>query len=212
MKARRPHPVSVFLLGLAALSLGSVAVAGGGPETVEPRASDALELVRIAGSEAEGSVTLEAVLRPTVDAQVELEVLSPVNLRFATSRRSARYQLKRGGATHRERLEVELSGVGPTLVRVRAHFLNEAGERWMNVDREMRFRERAVDFDQVRVPVVRIAPDGSRTVEYMERGEAKRQSGAPTGSPAGEPPQADPPRSTGSLGASDPPPAPIIQE
>ena len=145
MKARRSHPVSVFLLGLAVLSLGSVAVAG--PETVEPRASDALELVRIAGSEAEGSVTLEAVLRPTVDAQVELEVLSPVNLRFATSRRSARYQLKRGGATHRERLEVELSGVGPTLVRVRAHFLNEAGERWMNVDREMRFRERAVDFD-----------------------------------------------------------------
>ena len=202
------------LVTLGALSLAATASAGEGAssETIEPRASDVLELVRIAGSEAEGSVTLEAVLSPTVDSEVELEVLSPVGLRFATRRASARYRLQRGGATHRERLEVELSGAQPTLVRVRVHFLNEDGKRWMNVDRELRFRERVVDFDQVRVPVVRTAPDGSQTVEYLKRSEAKRRGGTTTVAPAAEPPKPDLPGGTGSRDEPDPPPAPVIQE
>ncbi len=214
MQPRRSHSLPALVIGLAALSLGPASVVGdeAGPGTAEPQAPDVLELVQIAGSEAKGSITLEAVLRPTVDAEVELEVLSPVGLHFASSRRSARYQLRRGGVTHRERLEVDLSGVTPIVVRVRAHLLNDAGERWMNVDREMTFKERSVDLEQVRVPVVRTAVDGSRIVEYMDPQEAKRHSGMPTSIPVEELPQTVLPPGARSLQDDDPPSAPVIQE
>ena len=140
---------------------------------VGPRAPDILELVQVGGSEAEGSVTLEAIIHPVVDGEVELEVLSPTTLRFASRARSQRFQLQRGGPIQREHIQLELSGQEPTTVRVRARLLDADGQPWLIVDRELRFNQPSPDVSRLRVPIVRTSPDGSRRVEYMERGLAE---------------------------------------
>ncbi|MFP8879208.1 MAG: hypothetical protein VCE43_06955, partial [Myxococcota bacterium] len=175
---------SVALLGIAALALGQASVAEDEPvpEIGEPRPPDILELVQVAGSEAQGSVSLEAVVRPVVDGEVEIEVLSPTGLRFASSASSRRFLLRRGGAVYREPLQVDLPASQPVTVRIRARLLDADGQPWLSLDRELQFNQPSPDPSRKRIPVVRTAPDGSRSVEYMERDRAERSGLLPNGS------------------------------
>ena len=208
IKPVRFPAVSALAVTLAILLGGATPVAPepASTETVEPRPAEVLELVQVSGSGAQGTVTLEAILHPEIDADVELEVVRPAKPRLLSSRRSNRYTLSRGGPTHKERLELSFSGDEPRSVLVRVHFLNEAGERWMNVDREIRLEEPLIDPGQVRVPVVRTAPDGSRRVEYLKRENATRSHGAWEPLPRAKPPDPSPaPPLTGSPAEPDPP-------
>jgi hypothetical protein len=169
--------VSVLLICVGALFAGSASIADDEsiPETIEPQPPNILEIVQVGGAVGDRIVAVDAIVRPVVDGEVELQVLSPAGLRFAGRDRSPRYRIQRGGPIHREQLRVEISSQRPTLVRIRANLLNADGEVWLSVDRELRFNQRAPDASEVRIPVVRTAPDGSRTVEYMERREAERR-------------------------------------
>lgn len=169
--------ICMSLLLVAALSFGRASMADGepAPGVGEPLPPNILELIRLSGGEAAGSVALEAVVRPVIDGEVELEVLSPAGLRFASRARSRRFTLQRGGDVHRERLQVDLPALQPTVVRVRATLLKADGQPWLSLERELRFNQPSPDPARQRVPIVRTAPDGSRTVEYMEHGEAERR-------------------------------------
>jgi hypothetical protein len=164
-----------------------------GHRTVEPSPPDLLQLVEVPGTAAPASVRLEAVLRPVVDGTVDLEIVSPPGLRFASTARSLRFTMSRRGASHREPLVVNLQPQKLTVVRVRATVLDESGRAWLQLDRELRFNEGPPDPARQRVPVVHVGPDGSRRVEYMERAEAQRRGllpSRPTGAP--EKPPAEP--------------------
>jgi hypothetical protein len=150
-------------------------------ETIEPQPPNILEIVEVGGAVGNRVVNIDAIVRPVVDGEVELQVLSPAGLRFDGRDRSPRYRIQRGGPVHREHLRVELSSQRPTLVRIRANVSNEDGEVWLSVDRELRFDQRTPDPSRVRIPIVRTAPDGSRTVEYIERREAERRGLRPEG-------------------------------
>ncbi len=206
--------ISILLICGAAFSFGRASVADGepAPDTGEPRPPNILELVQVGGGEAEGSVALEAVVRPVVDGEVELEVLSPAGLRFASRVRSPRFRIRRGGAVHREHLQVELSALQPTVVRVRAKLLDADGQPWLSLERELRFNQRTPDPLRLRIPIVRTAPDGSRTVEYMERGQAERRGLLPEGS--GKPGAAEPDRRAPTVPqpGGDPPAGQGVQE
>ena len=168
---------SILLVCAVALSFARVSAGDDepAPERGEPRPPDILDLVQITAGAAEGGLTLEAVVRPVVDGEVELEVLSPAGLDFVSGIRSPRFRIRRGGATHRERLQVELSTRKPTVVRVRANLLKADGQTWLSMERELRFNQRPPDPSRRRIPIVRTAPDGSRRVEYMRRGQAERR-------------------------------------
>jgi hypothetical protein len=206
--------LSVLLICVGTLSAGTTSIADdeSNSETVEPQPPNILEIVQVGGAAGDRTVTIEAIVRPVVDGEVELQVLSPAGLQFAGGKRSPRYRVQRGGPTHREQLRVELSPPHPTLVRIRANLLNADGEVWLSVDRELHFNQRPPDPSRVRVPVVRTAPDGSRTVEYMERHEAERRGLRPEG--AGKPDAAKPdPQSPSALPPDgDVPATPVIQE
>jgi len=187
MKCGGFRHASVLLICVGTLFAGGAPVADDEsiPETVEPQPPNILEIVQVGGAVGDRIVAVDAIVRPVVDGEVELQVLSPAGLRFAGRDRSPRYRIQRGGPVHREQLRVELSSQRPTLVRIRANLSNADGEVWLSVDRELRFNQRAPDPSRVRVPVVRTAPDGSRTVEYLERHEAERRGLRPeeTGKP-----------------------------
>ena len=182
------------------------------PDTVEPQPPNILEIVQVAGAAGDKIVTIDAIVRPVVDGEVELEVLSPAGLRFAGRNRSPRYRIQRGGRVHRERLLVKTSPLHPTVVRIRVNLSNEDGEVWLSVDRELRFNQRAPDPSRVRVPVVRTAPDGSRTVEYMERREAERRGFRPEGKQKPDADEQDRQSPAASSLDDDAPATPVIQE
>jgi hypothetical protein len=214
MKCSGARHVSILLIFVGTLFAARAFSAGDEPtpDTVEPRPPNILEIVQVAGTAGDTIVTVDAIVRPVVDGEVELEVLSPAGLRFAGRDRSPRYRIQRGGPVHRERLLVKTSPLHPTVVRIRANLSNEDGEVWLSVDRELRFNERAPDPSRARVPVVRTAPDGSRTVEYMERREAERRGFQPEGK---QKPDVDEPDRQSPAAPSigdDTPATPVIQE
>jgi hypothetical protein len=184
---------SMSLLCVAVLSFGRVSLADSEtPGTSEPLPPDILELIQLPGPVTPGSVALEAVVKPVVDGEVDLEVLSPAGLRFTSRARSRRLVLRRGGPVHREPLLVDVPAGQATVVRVRATLMAADGKPSLILDRELRFNSPAPDLARQRIPIVRVAPDGSRSVEYMERGEAQRRGllrnepatqGAPAPSP-----------------------------
>jgi hypothetical protein len=176
-KCRVFRHASVLLICVGAVFAGQASVADGEsiPETIEPQPPNILEIVQVGGAVGDRIVAVDAIVRPVVDGEVELQVLSPAGLHFYGRDDSPRYRIRRGGPIHREQLRVELSSQHPTLVRIRANLSNADGEVWLSVDRELRFNQRAPDPSRVRVPIVQTAPDGSRTVEYMERDEAARR-------------------------------------
>lgn len=214
MKCSGARHTSVLLICVTALFAARAFSANdeSTPDTVEPRPPNILELVQIAGTAGDQVVTVDAIVRPVVDGEVELEILSPAGLRFEGRDRSPRYRVQRGGPVHRERLLVKTSPSRPTVVRIRANLSNEDGEVWLSVDRELRFNERAPDPARVRVPVVRTAPDGSRTVEYMERREAERRGFRPEGERKPNTDQPDRQSPAASSLDDDAPAAPVIQE
>ena len=175
--------VFILLICVGALFAGRASIADdeSTPETIEPQPPNILEIVQVGGAVGDRIVAIDAIVRPVADGDVELQVLSPPGLRFVGRDRSPRYRIQRGGPIHRAQLRVELSSQRPTLVRIRANLSNADGEVWLSVDRELRFHQRAPDPSRVRVPVVQTAPDGSRSVEYMERDEAARRGLQPEG-------------------------------
>jgi len=214
MKCSGVRHASVLLICVGALFAGRAFGADDEPtpDTLEPQPPNILEIVQVAGAAGDKIVTVDAIVRPVVDGDVELEVLSPAGLRFTGRDRSPRYRIQRGGRVHRERLLVKTSPLHPTVVRIRANLSNEDGEVWLSVDRELRFNERAPDPSRARIPVVRTAPDGSRTVEYLERREAERRGLKPEGK---RKPDADEPDRQSPAASSlddDAPATPVIQE
>ncbi len=214
MKCSGVRYVSVLLICVGALFAGMAFSADDEPtpDTIEPQPPNILEIVQVAGAAGDKIVTVDAIVRPVVDGEVELQVLSPAGLRFAGRDRSPRYRIQRGGRIHTERLLVKTSPLHPTVVRIRANVSNEDGEVWLSVDRELRFNERAPDPSRVRIPVVRTAPDGSRTVEYIERHEAERRGLRPEGT--GKPDAAESDRQSPAASSLDDdlPATPIVQE
>ena len=77
---------------------------------------------------------------------------------------------------------------------------------------ELRFNERAPDPSRVRIPIVRTAPDGSRTVEYMERREAERRGLQPEGKQKRDADEPDRQSPTASSLDDDVPATPVVQE
>jgi hypothetical protein len=213
MKRNAFRHVSILLVCVGALFTVRASSADDAsiPETVEPQPPGILELVQVGGAAGDSIVAIEAVVRPVVDGEVELQVLSPAGLRFEGRARAPRYRIQRGGRIHRERLLVEISPLKPTSVRIRANLSNADGEVWLSVDRELHFNKQAPDASRVRIPIVRTAPDGSRTVEYIERREAARRGLRSNGSPksgAAESHRQNP----ATLPGGDAPATPVIQE
>jgi len=205
---------SVLLICVCALLAGRASGADDDSisDTIEPRPPDILEIIQVDGAAGDKIVTIDAIVRPVVDGEVELQVLSPAGLRFTGRDRSPRYRIQRGGPTHREQLRVELSSQRPTLVRIRANLLNADGEVWLSVDRELRFNQRAPDPSQVRIPIVHTAPDGSRTVEYIERSEAERRDLRPEGTAKPDAAESDRRSPATAPIDADVPGTPVIQE
>jgi len=206
--------LSIVLICVGPLFAGTTSIADdeSNSETVEPQPPNILEIVQVGGAAGDRTVAIEAIVRPVVDGEVELQVLSPAGLQFAGRNRSPRFRIQRGGPTRREQLRVELSPPHPTLVRIRANLLNADGEVWLSVDRELHFNQRPPDPSRVRVPVVHTAPDGSRTVEYMERHEAERRGLRPEGVGRPDATKSDPPSPAASPLDGDEPATPAIQE
>ena len=143
--------------------------------TSEPQAPDWLELTQVGAASADGSVTFEAVVRPEADGDVELEIVSPPGLSFASGARSQRRQVRRDGPPVRERLSWNRSANPDTDVVVRLRLLDENGNPTLVIDRTLAIAERRAPAGQERVSVVRTLPDGSRIVQRMTRAEARRQ-------------------------------------
>jgi hypothetical protein len=214
MKCSGFRHVSILLICVGALFAGRASNANDEPtsDTIEPQPPNILEIVQVAGAAGDKIVTVDAIVRPVVDGEVELQVLSPAGLRFAGRDRSRRFRIQRGGRVHSERLLVKTSPLHPTVVRIRANLSNADGEVWLSVDRELRFNERGPDPSRVRIPVVRTAPDGSRTVEYMERREAERRGLQPEGKQKPDADEPDRQSPTASSLDDDVPATPVVQE
>jgi hypothetical protein len=143
--------------------------------TSEVRPPDLLELVQVEGAPGRGPVALEAVVKPAMDATVELEVTEPAGLRFGTGRQVEVIELKRRGKQHRRRLHLDLGNGRTETVRLRLHVLNDEGKRWLSLDREIRFNQPHPEPSTDRVPVVQTLPGGRRIVEYMSREDTVRR-------------------------------------
>ncbi len=143
--------------------------------TSEVRPPDLLELVQVEGAPGQGPITLEALVKPAMDATVELEVTEPAGLRFGTGKRVEVIELQRRGKQHRRRLHLNLGNGRTETVRLQLHVLNEEGKRWLSLDRVMRFNPPQTEPATGRVPVLQTLPGGKRIVEYMSREEAMRR-------------------------------------
>lgn len=137
----------------------------------EPQPPDLLELVLLEAPAPEGLVTYEAIIKPGLDALVELELVTPAGRSFEAEGRRSRYQLRPGDAVRRKRVHAAPG----ERVRVRLSVLNEQGEAWLVIEKEQSVSAPPRDRARERVPVVRASPDGRKIVEYMDRDEAERR-------------------------------------
>ena len=148
-------------------------------ETTEVSPPDILDLVQVGEIDPSGRVQLEAVVKPGIEGEVELQVISPEGLRFDSGVRSKRLTLARGTPENRERLTVDLSSGEPRTVRIRLLVYNDEGNVWLSMDKELRFYQTQADPSLERVPVVQELPDGTRVVEYMTREQARQRGLTP---------------------------------
>lgn len=148
-------------------------------ETTEVSPPDILDLVQVGEVDPSGRVQLEAVVKPGIEGEVELQVISPEGLRFDSGSRSKRLTLARGTPENRERLTVDLSNRQPRTVRVRLLVYNDEGNVWLSMDKELRFNQAQADPSLERIAVVQELPDGTRIVEYMTRAQARQRGLTP---------------------------------
>jgi len=148
------------------------------PKSVEPLPPEVLELVALGPMGADGQLEVEAVISPIIDAEVDVEILSPMRTHFPSHARKMRYRLRRGEAKRRVRLQVDLSSGQATDLRVRLTLLDDLGEPRLSLDRSLSFNQPAGVTQPARVPVLRRGPDGRRFVEYMSPAEARSRPDA----------------------------------
>ena len=151
----------------------TIAVPGG--MTSEPEPPDWLELSSVGDVSPGGVAVFEVVVRPEVDGEVDLEILSPEGLRFASGARSLRRRMRRAGPSLRERLSWNTATDPGTRIAVRLSVVDEDGNPSLVVDRSLKVTGLPAAAAQELVAVVRTLPDGSRIVQRMTRAEALRQ-------------------------------------
>lgn len=143
--------------------------------TSEPLPPEWLELNLVGDVSPGGDAVVEVVIRPEADGDVDLEIVEPAALSFASGGRSQRHQVSREGPPVRERLAVNV-GANPAMrITVRLHLLDEDGNPSLVMDRSLSFGDLQTPRAQQRVAVVRTLSDGSRIVQHMTRAEALRQ-------------------------------------
>jgi hypothetical protein len=184
------HPPSVLrsLWLIFALSVG-LAIADE-PAINEPQPPDVFDLVILGAGKTADWMNVEAVLKPNVDSEAELEVEAASGARLMAGGRRKPLTLKRGAAEQRERMEVNIADGKSRTVKVRLRLLNAEGKAWMVIDREVQVRKPGAAAstpaisDDERVPVVRTLPDGTKVVERMTRREARERGLPENGVPA----------------------------
>lgn len=161
------------------------------PAANDPQPPDVLDLVISGAGKTADWMNVEAVLKPNIDAQVELEVEAASGAKLVSGGgRKKPFALKRGTAVQREKLEVNIADGKPRTVRVRLRLLNAEGQTWMIIDREVKVQKAGAAAppppaaDEERVPVVRTLPDGTKIVERMTRREARERGLPENGVPA----------------------------
>ena len=154
---------------------------------VEPSAPDVLDFV-ISGAESPvGTVTVEAVIKQSVDSEAELVIDDPGGARLASGAKTKHFTLKRGGQASRERVSVDVSDGKPRTVKARVRLLGADGKVWGIVEKELKMNQptRAkAALEKKRVPVVHTRPDGSRVVEYLSAEDAVKRGLPAKGLPA----------------------------
>lgn len=161
------------------------------PAANDPQPPDVLDLVITGAGKTADWMNVEAVLKPNIDAQVELEVEAASGAKLVSGGgRKKPFALKRGTAVQREKLEVNIADGKPRMVRVKLRLINAEGQTWMVIDREVKVQKAGAppppppSADEERVPVVRMLPDGTKIVERMTRREARALGLPENGVPA----------------------------
>jgi hypothetical protein len=144
--------------------------------TSEPEPPDWLELSPVGDLSPGGVAVFEVVVRPEVDGEVDLEILSPATLTFASGARSQRRRMRRNETPIRERLSWNTATDPGTSIAVRLSVLDEDGNPSLVVDRSLKVTGLPTAAAQELVAVVRTLPDGSRIVQRMTRAEAIQQN------------------------------------
>lgn len=161
-----------------------------GQALAEPQPPDVFDLVSMGAGKTADWVNVEAVLKPNLDSDVELEIAAESGVKLATGGRKKPFKLKRGTAEVREKLEVDVSDGKAHTLKVKLRLLNADGKPWMVIDREVRVTKpgsaasAAVSTDDERVPVVHVLADGTKVVERISRKEARARGLPENGKPA----------------------------
>lgn len=170
----------------ASSALSKTGESAHGDRTVEPLPPDMLDLVQVGETSADGVATLEAAVKPTLDADVELEVSGPPGLVFrANGKAKQRFAVRRGGEGRKERFEIDLSDGEYKKVTARLRLLNAEGEAWLILDRSIEFNKPKAEGAPERVAVVIQLPNGKSIVQYMTREEAAKAPNAKIVEPKG---------------------------
>ena len=184
---RRLLPFSCLSLLLAfGMSLGMAAE----PAVNDPQPPDVIDLVVTGTGKTADWMNEEAVLKPSIDSAVELEVEAASGARLVSGGRKKPFTLKRGTAEVREKMEVNVADGKARTVKVRLRLLNAEGKPWMVIDREVQVSKPGAaapappPADDERVPVVQTLPDGTKIVERMTRREARARGLPENGVPA----------------------------
>ena len=163
----------------------AVIAASGRLRAVEPSPPDVLDLVVV--QNANGTATLEAVVKPALDTVAELHVSGPDGLKFAAGQNGRRYTLKRGEVQRHERFTVPSANTKGAPVKAELRLFTPEGKLWMIVTREAKVDTGRKAAALRRVPVVQTLPDGTRIVEYISENEARARGLPATGKPAPSP-------------------------
>lgn len=164
-----------FLLAMAA------------PVQAGPKAPDVLEIVVVDNGQAEGTVTVEAVVKQKVTAKAELEIEDGGGTKLLPGGRKKQFMLRRGGAESRERVQVKGGRQQRRSIRATLRLLNPDGSLWMTIQRAVNLNEPAAPAADKLVPAVQTLPDGSRIVEYITSREAIARGLPAEGSPVSPP-------------------------
>jgi len=186
----KPGHLSLVLATFVSLSLIVSPIMAAEPAANDPQPPDVLDLVITGTGKTSDWMNVEAVLKPNIDAQVELEVEAASGAKLVSGGRIKPFALKRGTAEVREKLEVNIADGKPRMVRVKLRLLNDEGATWMVIDREVKVQKAGAaplpppPTEDERVPVVRTLPDGTKIVERMTRREARKLGLPENGVPA----------------------------
>lgn len=152
---------------------------------VEPSPPDVLDFIIVDNVAAPGQVTLEAVLKPGIDSEAELEINDPGGATLKSGQKKKSFSLKRAGAESRERIEIDTANGKPRTVRAIVKLLAADGKPWMTITKEVKLNQpQAAATGDKRVPVVSTLPDGTKIVEYITSQEAVARGLPAEGKPA----------------------------